>query len=153
MKIQFFDGNRSIVSFRPVSSLFVVLALLLCTAFTASAQNTSASLRGTVIDTQGGALAGALITAGWDGAGPEHAVRAAMTATTASGRREMPGMPGMRIGRTGTSLKRPWPARRADREPRSARSSLIVRFGWLRWPSSWPARGRIPGPFGINSGP
>src|SRR5690242_2104915 len=76
-----------------------------------------------------------------DGAGPEQAVRVAMTATTAAavtvlaavvvlavleaarGRR---GRRGMRTGRTITSVKRPWPAREAGREPRSAPSSVIA---------------------------
>ncbi len=61
-----------------------------------------------------------------DGAGPEHAVRAAMAATTAptaSGKRVM------QTGRIVTSVKGPWAAQEADREPRSSRSSLIARFG------------------------
>jgi hypothetical protein len=62
MKLQFSHANKSIGVSRPVSSVLVVLALILCTAFTARAQNTSASLRGAVTDTQGGALAGANVT-------------------------------------------------------------------------------------------
>jgi hypothetical protein len=62
MKIQFSNSTKSIGKLRPVISMLVVLALILCTAFTARAQNTSASLRGTVTDTQGGALAGADVT-------------------------------------------------------------------------------------------
>ena len=42
--------------------MLVVLALILCTAFTARAQNTSASVRGTVTDVQGAAVAGADVT-------------------------------------------------------------------------------------------
>jgi hypothetical protein len=62
MKIQFSNANKSIGNFLPISSLLLVLVLILCTAFTAHAQNTSASLRGTVTDTQGGALADADVT-------------------------------------------------------------------------------------------
>ena len=62
MKIQFFNAIRSIGTIRPITSMLFVLALLLCTAFTVRAQNTSASLSGIVIDTQGGALAGADVT-------------------------------------------------------------------------------------------
>jgi len=62
MKIQFSNATKSIGKLRPISSMLVVLALILCTAFTARAQNTSASLRGTVTDVQGAALAGADVT-------------------------------------------------------------------------------------------
>ena len=62
MKIQFSKANRSIGSVGPVSSMLVVLALILSTAFTARAQNTSASLRGTVTDVQGAAVGGADVT-------------------------------------------------------------------------------------------
>src|SRR5690349_15104333 len=43
--------------------------------------------------------------------------------TAARGRR---GRRGMRTGRTITSVKRPWPAREAGREPRSAPPSVIA---------------------------
>ena len=72
----------------------------------------------------GGALASAGLDAVLDGAGPEHAVTAAMTATTASGRR------GMRMGHLPeAAVARPegWPGTAIG-----TRSSLIVRFGWLR---------------------
>ena len=59
MKVQFSTANKSIGQLRPIRSMLVVLALILCTAFTARSQNTSASLRGTVTDKQGGSLAGA----------------------------------------------------------------------------------------------
>ena len=47
---------------RLIRSMLVVLALILCTAFTARAQNTSASLGGTVTDVQGAAVGGADVT-------------------------------------------------------------------------------------------
>ena len=62
MKIQISNANKSIGKLMPISSMLVVLALILCTAFTARAQNTSASVRGTVTDTQGAAVAGADVT-------------------------------------------------------------------------------------------
>jgi hypothetical protein len=62
MQIQFSNANKSIGRFLPMSSMLVVLALMVCTAVTARAQNTSASLRGTVTDPQGGLLAGADVT-------------------------------------------------------------------------------------------
>jgi hypothetical protein len=62
MKIQFSNANKSIGKLQPIRSMLVVLALILCTAFTARAQNTSASVRGTVTDTQGAAVAGADVT-------------------------------------------------------------------------------------------
>src|SRR5258708_4247623 len=62
MKIQFSNASKSSGELRPISSMLVVLALMLCTAFTARAQNTSASLRGTVTDVQGAAVSGANVT-------------------------------------------------------------------------------------------
>jgi len=62
MKIQFSNATKSIGKLWPIISMLVVLALILCTAFTARAQNTSASLRGTVTDVQGAAIAGADVT-------------------------------------------------------------------------------------------
>src|SRR6267378_2198556 len=62
MKIQFSNASKSSDELRPISSMLVVLALILCTAFTARAQNTSASLRGTVTDVQGAAVSGADVT-------------------------------------------------------------------------------------------
>ncbi len=62
MKIQFSNAIKSIDKLLSISSMFVVLALILCTATTARAQNTSASLRGTVTDVQGAAIAGADVT-------------------------------------------------------------------------------------------
>src|SRR5882757_5481656 len=62
MKIQFSNASKSSDELRPISSMLVVLALMLCTAFTARAQNTSASLRGTVTDVQGAAVSGADVT-------------------------------------------------------------------------------------------
>jgi hypothetical protein len=69
MKIQFSNANKSIGKLRPISSMLVALALILCTSFTARAQNISASVRGTVTDAQGGALAGADVTITNTGAG------------------------------------------------------------------------------------
>jgi hypothetical protein len=62
MKIQFSNATKAIGKLRPISLMLVVLALILCTAFTARAQNTSASLRGTVTDVQGAAVSGANVT-------------------------------------------------------------------------------------------
>jgi Carboxypeptidase regulatory-like domain/TonB-dependent Receptor Plug Domain len=62
MKIQFSNANKSIGKLRPISSMLVALALILCTASTARAQNTTASVRGTVTDVQGAAVAGADVT-------------------------------------------------------------------------------------------
>jgi len=62
MKIRFLDVNDSICKSRVIVSLFVVLALILCTAFTARAQNFTASVRGTVMDEQGAAIVGADVT-------------------------------------------------------------------------------------------
>ncbi len=62
MKIQFSNASKSSDELRPISLMLVVLALILCTAFTARAQNTSASLRGTVTDVQGAAVSGADVT-------------------------------------------------------------------------------------------
>lgn len=62
MKIQLSTANKSIGELHPISSMLAVLALILCTAFTARAQNTTASLRGTVTDVQGAAVAGADVT-------------------------------------------------------------------------------------------
>ena len=62
-----------------------------------------------------------LASAGCDGAGPEQAVRAAMTATVAAAVAALAAVAavavgsvgrGMRTGRTVTSVKRPWPAGR-----------------------------------------
>src|ERR1700687_864620 len=62
MKIRFLNTKESFGNLRAVVSLLAVLALALCTAFTARAQNTTASVRGTVMDEQGAAVAGADVT-------------------------------------------------------------------------------------------
>jgi hypothetical protein len=62
MKIQFSNATKSIGKLLSISLMLGVLALILCTGFTARAQNTSASLRGTVTDVQGAAVAGADVT-------------------------------------------------------------------------------------------
>src|SRR5882724_1148608 len=62
MKIRFSNANQSIGKSRVISSLPVLLALILCTAFTARAQNITASIRGTVTDEQGAAISGAEVT-------------------------------------------------------------------------------------------
>src|SRR5258706_4610301 len=59
MKIRFSNTKESSGNLRAVIALFAVLALALCTAFTARAQNTTASIRGTVMDEQGAAIVGA----------------------------------------------------------------------------------------------
>jgi len=59
MKIRFLNTKESSGNLRAVNSLLAVLALALCTAFTARAQNTTASIRGTVTDEQGAAIVGA----------------------------------------------------------------------------------------------
>src|SRR6266850_1636814 len=62
MKIRFSNANESTGKSRAISSLLVLLMLILCTAFTARAQGTTASVRGTVTDEQGAAIAGAEVT-------------------------------------------------------------------------------------------
>src|SRR5260370_33133570 len=62
MKIRFLDVNDSICKSRVIVSLLAVLALVLCSAFAAHAQNPTASVRGTVMDEQGAAIVGADVT-------------------------------------------------------------------------------------------
>jgi len=62
MKIRFSNTKKSSSNLRVVVALFAVLALALCTAFTARAQNTTASIRGTITDEQGAVVAGANVT-------------------------------------------------------------------------------------------
>jgi len=59
MKIRFSNVKESFSNSRVVVSLLAVLALILCSAFSARAQNITASIRGTVTDEQGAAIAGA----------------------------------------------------------------------------------------------
>jgi hypothetical protein len=59
MKIRFFNANESACKSRVIFSLLVVLALILCTSLAARAQNFTGSIRGTVTDEQGAAIAGA----------------------------------------------------------------------------------------------
>ncbi len=62
MKIRFSDANNSMCKSRVIVSLLAVLALVLCSAFTARAQVTTADVRGTIMDDQGAAIAGADVT-------------------------------------------------------------------------------------------
>src|SRR5258708_7288879 len=59
MKIRFLNTKESSGNLRVVVSLLAVLALVLGGAFAARAQNTTASIRGTVTDEQGAVVAGA----------------------------------------------------------------------------------------------
>src|SRR5258708_29897109 len=59
MKIRFLNVNESICKSRVIFSLLVVLALILGTSLAARAQNFTGSVRGTVTDQQGAAIAGA----------------------------------------------------------------------------------------------
>src|SRR5713101_3117864 len=59
MKIRFLNVNESICKSRAIISLLVVLTLILCTSVAVHAQNFTASIRGTVTDEQGAAVAGA----------------------------------------------------------------------------------------------
>src|ERR1700738_3668545 len=63
MKIQSLNGNDAIRKLRLLASLLGVVALVLCTSLSARAQVTTAAIRGTVSDEQGGAVAGAEVTA------------------------------------------------------------------------------------------
>jgi hypothetical protein len=56
MKIRFLNSNESSSNSRVILSLLAVLALVLCSAFSARAQVTTAAVRGTVMDTQGAAV-------------------------------------------------------------------------------------------------
>ena len=62
MKIRFSNVKESFNNLRVIISLLAVLALVLCSAFSARAQNFTASIRGTVTDEQGAAIAGADVT-------------------------------------------------------------------------------------------
>jgi hypothetical protein len=62
MKIRFFNVNKSISKSRVIVSLLAVLVLVLGAAFAVRAQNITASVRGTVVDEQGAAIAGADVT-------------------------------------------------------------------------------------------
>ena len=59
MKIQFFNASKSFSNSRAIIALLAVLALILGTAFAARAQVTTADVRGTIMDEQGAAVAGA----------------------------------------------------------------------------------------------
>ena len=63
MKIQSLNENNAIRKLRLMVSLLGVVALILCTSLSARAQVTTAAIRGTVSDEQGGAVAGAEVTA------------------------------------------------------------------------------------------
>src|ERR1700694_5841354 len=62
MKIQFSNRNDAIHKSRVIVSLLAVLVLILCAAFNARAQVTTAAVRGTVMDAQGAAVAGAEVS-------------------------------------------------------------------------------------------
>ena len=62
MKIHRLNLNNAFDKLRMIGSVFVVLAVLLCSAVSTSAQITTAAVRGTVTDEQGGAIAGAEVT-------------------------------------------------------------------------------------------
>jgi len=57
MKIQFLNSNVSFSNSRVNISLLAVVVLVLCSAFSARAQVTTAAIRGTVMDEQGAAIA------------------------------------------------------------------------------------------------
>lgn len=62
MKIRFSNVNESFGKWRAIFSLLGALALILCASIAAHAQVITASVRGTVLDEQGAALAGADVT-------------------------------------------------------------------------------------------
>src|SRR6266446_4426021 len=59
MKIDRLNLNNAFSKLRSIFAVLAVLALVLCSAFSARAQVTTADVRGTVMDEQGGAVAGA----------------------------------------------------------------------------------------------
>jgi hypothetical protein len=62
MTIRFSNANESIGKSRLIVSMLAVIALILWISLAASAQNITASVRGTVTDGQGAAIAGANVT-------------------------------------------------------------------------------------------
>ena len=58
MKIRFFNAKESFSNSRVIISMLAVLALILGTSLAARAQNFTGSIRGTVTDEQGAAIAG-----------------------------------------------------------------------------------------------
>jgi len=62
MKIQFLNSSKSFSNSRAILSLLAVIVLLLSSAFGARAQVTTADVRGTIMDEQGAAIAGADVT-------------------------------------------------------------------------------------------
>ena len=62
MKIDRLNSNYEFGKLRSIFAALAVLALALCTAFSARAQVTTAAVRGTVTDEQGAAIAGAEVT-------------------------------------------------------------------------------------------
>ncbi|HST12072.1 MAG TPA: carboxypeptidase regulatory-like domain-containing protein, partial [Terriglobales bacterium] len=62
IKIRFSNANESTGKSRRIVSTLAIIALILGIALAASAQNTTASVRGTVTDGQGAAIAGANVT-------------------------------------------------------------------------------------------
>src|SRR6266849_3186699 len=62
MKIRFLNSKELFSNSRVIISLLAVLALVLCSAMGARAQVTTADVRGTVMDEQGAAVAGADVT-------------------------------------------------------------------------------------------
>jgi len=59
MKIRFSNSNESFSNSRVIISLLAVFVLVLCSAFSARAQVTTAAVRGTIMDEQGAAIADA----------------------------------------------------------------------------------------------
>src|SRR5438552_5488714 len=62
MKIDRLNLNYEFGKLRSMFAVLAVLALVLCSAFSARAQVTTAAVRGTVTDEQGAAIAGAEVT-------------------------------------------------------------------------------------------
>src|SRR5579859_7298337 len=62
MKIQFLNSSKSFSNSRAILSLLAVIVLLPSSAFGARAQVTTADVRGTLMDEQGAAIAGADVT-------------------------------------------------------------------------------------------
>ena len=62
MNIRFSNSNKANATCRMIGSLLTLVALLLCTSVAARAQVVTASVRGTIMDEQGAAVAGADVT-------------------------------------------------------------------------------------------
>jgi hypothetical protein len=77
MRIRLSNVNKSISKSRVILSLLAVLVLVLGSAFAAHAQVTTADVRGTVIDEQGAAVAGADVTISNSATGYTRSVKSA----------------------------------------------------------------------------